>query len=390
MNLDYAPDYIDPRAFSGRTTPCNIFGAGTAASAAAYVASNIFSWSEARKMPGRQADANKEVLEKQKDHYDNITKKQRDLLGAAISAYTGDMNLLLDNGSFKAALPSVPQAAEYVPVDACCMQGSTIECNISHIERAKAYTEYVNRQHEQNDLLHALSFDPGFLTNLDIVNKSFQDMMRGILDVGDVVEIVGDQAEMAALNGRIGNTRRTTARDLGISKHRVKVAGREEFRRHTTFINGVVSSQSRQHDITEMMQSPGARIQLALAQSQLIQNSLQNKNNALAQKEPWRLAELQLRMNRNITRLQAKSSQALLTNNFVPNYASTVVPKTDNISGLVGAVGSAIQNANSSGFFGPPSMSQDGYRGQPNGGDVYTSQRKTDTTYTPPEVYDEK
>lgn len=365
---------------------------GTAASSAAYVASNVYSWGEARKMPGRQADANKEVLEKQKDHYDAITKKQRDLLGAAISQYTGDVNLLLDNGSFKSALPDVPEAAEYVPVDACCLQGSTIECNISHIERAKAYTEYVNRQHEQNDLLHALSFDPGFLTNLDIVNKSFQDMMRGILDTGDVVEIVGDQAELAALQGRIGNTRRTTARDLGISKHRLKIAGREEFRRHTTFVNGVVSPQGRQHDLTEMMQTPAARIQLALAQSQLIQNSLQNKNNAVAQKEPWRLAELQLRMQRDITRLQGKSSQALLTNNFVPNYAATVIPKTDNISGLVGSIGSAIQNANTSGFFGPPPMSQDGYRGQTNGGDVYTAQRKTDvgSTYTPPSINDEK
>jgi len=338
--------------------------AGPAIAAALYVASNIFSWSEARKMPDRQADANKKVLELQKTHYDAITNTQRTKLNAAINDFMASNGALLEGSSFEDALPDVPEAAEYVPVDACCMQGSTIECNIAHIARAKAYTEYINRQHEQNDLIHALSFDPGFLVNLDACNKSFQDMMRGILTTGDVVEIVGDQAELAALSGRIGNTRKTTARDLGISKHRLMIAGRAEFRQHTQFINSVVSPQNRQHDLTEMMQTPGARIQLALAQAQLIQNSLQNKNNALAQKEPYKLAELQARMNLLVTKLQAKSAEALLTNNFVPNYASIVVPKTDNISGLVGSIGQAVQNANSSHFFGPPNQGgQDGYDG---------------------------
>lgn len=336
---------------------------GMAAAAATYAASNIFSWSEAKRMPERQADANKEVLALQKQHYDNITKTQRNRTATAITNYMNSIDNLIETGRFEDALPDIPEAAEYVPVDACCMQGSTIECNISHIARAKAYVEYVNRQNEQDDLIHALSFDPGFLINLDIVNKSFQDMMRGMLDTSDVVEIVSDRAELSALQGRIGNSRKTTARDLGISKHRIKVAGREEFRRHHTFINSVVSPQGRRHEIGEMMQTPAARIQLALAQAQLIQNSLQNKNNALAQKAPYKLAKLQARITQTITKLQAKMSEALLTNNFVPNYASVVVPKTDNISGLVGGIGQAIQAASSSHFYGGPPEAQSGFSG---------------------------
>lgn len=359
---------------------------GMAAAATIYATSNIFSWSEAKKMPERQADANKEVLRLQKEHYDEITEKQREKLRKAVNDYMSETSDIIFSSDFKEAFPDVPEAAEYVPVDACCLQGSTIECNISHIERAKLFVEYVNRQNEQDDLLHALTFDPGFLVNLDTVNKSFQDMMRGMLDTSDVVEIVSDRAELSALQGRIGNSRKTTARDLGISKHRIKVAGREEFRRHHTFVNSVVSPQNRRHEIGEMMQTPAARIQLALTQAQLIQNSLQNKNNALAQKEPFKMARLQARLNRHITRLQVKMSEALLTNNFVPNYASVVVPKTDNISGLVGGIGQAIQNANSSHFFGGPNGGQEGYQGGRTGGTQETPTYKSSKDQIPDDV----
>lgn len=343
---------------------------GEAASAALYVASNVYSWSEARKMPGRQADANKEVLKLQKEHYDAISKKQRDILNAAIDFYLSNINSLLNGTDFEDAYPDVPEAAEYVPVDACCIQGSTIECNISHVERAADYVNYVNRLHEQNDLAHVLSMDPRFLVTLDIQSKSIQDLTRGILPVGDVVEVLSDNAEQASLTGRIGSTKRTTARDLGISKLRAQVAGRKEFREATAWQNSAVSPIQRQGDIRMSMMSPQERIQLALHQSQLIQQSLQNKNNSLAQKEPYLMAKLQTRIQQYITRLQAKSSEALLVNTHVPNFAAIVPPPTmNNISGLVGSIGQAIQYANTSHFFGPPRSSQDGYQGGRTGED---------------------
>ena len=338
-------------------------GAAEAASAALYVASNIYSWSEARKMPDRQAEANKKVLVLQKQQYDGISAEMRGILNIAIDTYLSEINTLLNGNDFEKAFPSIPQVAEFVPVDACCIQASTIACNVSNADSASNYVKYVNRLNEQNDLVHILSMDPRFLVTLDIQSKSIQDLARGILPVGDVVEILSDNAEMASLTGRIGNTRKTTARDLGISKLRAQSVGRKEFREATTWANSSVSPMQRQHEAGEMMQSVEQRINLALQQSQLIQQSLQNKNNALAQKEPYLLAELQTKIQNNITRLQAKSSEALLVNTHVPNFAATIMPKVDNFSGLVGSIGDSIKAAQTSHFFGPPNKAQDGYSG---------------------------
>lgn len=353
LNLIFAP--CMPRSF---------FGAGEAISAAAFVASNIFSWSEARQMPRRQAEANKEVLEKQKKDYDKISEKQRSILKSAINSYIASIDSILGTSEFNDAYDDVPVAAEYVPVDACCVQGSTIECNISHTSRADDYVRYINRLNEKNDLLHALALDPRFMVTLDIQSKSVQDMTRGILPIGDVIDVVSDAAEQAALTGRIGNMRKTTARDLGISKMRIQAAGRKEFREATAWSHSVVSPQSRQHDISEMMMTPQQRIELALHQSQLIQQSLQNKNNALAKASPHKIAMLQAKIQKIITVLQSKTSEALLVSTHVPNYAATIVPNTSNVSGLVGAIGQGIATASSSHFFGGPNSSgQDGYTG---------------------------
>lgn len=352
--------------------PCFIFNgggkSGEAAAAAIYASSNIFSWSEARQMPKRQAEANKEVLRLQKEQYDALQQGMRDILTAAINTYMANINDLLEGDDFEKAFDDVPEAAEYVPVDACCIQGSTIECNISHVERADVLAREMNRRHEQNDLIHALAGDPRFLVTLDIQSQSINDLTRGNLPVGDVVEVLTNNAEQAALTGRIGNARRTTARDLGISKLRAQAAGRREFRESTQWFNTAVSPLSRQMTTQMMMLSPSERVQLALTQSQLIQQSLQNKNNALAKKAPYLMAELQTKLQQIITQLQSKSSEALLQNTALPNPALTVPPPTmNNYSQLVGGIGQALQYANSSHFFGGPPKSQDGYRGATTG-----------------------
>jgi len=346
--------------------------AGAIAGAAIYATSNILSWKEAKDMPKLQAEANKKVLDEQKRNYDKLSKEQRDILNAAIDRYLRDTRKILDSDDFKEAFPDVPEAAEYVPIDACCIQGSTIECNISHTQRADDYVRWVNRKHEQNDLVHALASDPRFLITLDIQSKSINDLTRGILPVGDVVDVLCDNAEQASLTGRIGNTRKTTARDLGITKLRAMSAGRKEFREATAWANSSVSPLQRQADIRTMMQVPQDRVNLALHQSQLIQQSLQNLNNALAQKKQHKLPKLQAELQRKITRLQAKSSEALLVNTHLPNPALTVPPPSmSNVSGLVGAIGQTIQSAQKSHFFGGPSGSQDGYTS------AYTGQAAT-------------
>ena len=308
----------------------NWFGLGSIAEGVAYGIANEFSWRHADKIPEAQANANAIVIKKQQESYDAISLQQRDIIKAALgmgegndNGYLDNINSILDGELFEDAYPDVAKAAAYIPVDACCVQGDTIECNITHTDRADDYVRYVNRLHEQNDLIHLLSMCPDFLVNMDIMNKAVQYLMRGILPTGDVIDILTDNAEAAALSGRIGSSRKTTARDLGISKLRVQAAGRREFREMTAWMNSAVSPIQRQHDITEMMINPGDRINLALTQAQLIQNSLQNKNNQLAQKEPFKLAKLQLRLQRIVTKLQTRMSEALLVNTYVPNAALT-------------------------------------------------------------------
>ena len=343
---------------------------GDAAAALIYAASSIESWKYAKDMPDRQAAANAIVIAKQQASYDAISLQQRDIIKAALGMGEGNDNGYLDNINsllnesdvFEDAYPDVAKAAAYVPVDACCVQGDTIECNITHTDRADDYVRYVNRLHEQNDLIHLLSMCPDFLVNMDIMNKSVQYLMRGILPTGDVIDILTDNAEAAALSGRIGSSRKTTARDLGISKLRVQAAGRREFREMTAWMNSAVSPIQRQHDITEMMINPGDRINLALTQAQLIQNSLQNKNNQLAQKEPFKLAKLQLRLQRIVTKLQTRMSEALLVNTYVPNAALTTPTgigadpgqRLLGLGQLMGRIGDDIGPASKSWYFGKP------------------------------------
>jgi len=274
---------------------------GDAAAAYLQYRANQESWEYAKDIPKLQAEANKIVIKKQKEDYDEITDDMRSRLQNAINEYASQIDQIIFSDSFENAFPDVPDPAEYVPVDVCCVQGSTIECNISHTTRADEWVRQVNRLHEQNDLLHLLSMCPDFLVNLDIMNKSIQNLMRGILPVGDVVEVLNDNAEQASLSGRIGSTRKTTARDLGISKLRAQAAGRREMREHGSWLNSAVSPQQRQLNIKDMMLAPQDRVNYALAQAQLIQNSLQNKNNALAQKEPYKMARIQMRLQKQIT-----------------------------------------------------------------------------------------
>lgn len=338
--------------------------AGQAIAAGLYVASNVFSWSEAREMPKRQADANKKVLELQKAHFDAIAKEKRDILRAGVGDWEANINAILDSADFQEAYAEVPRAAEYVPVDPCCEQGATIECNIGNVARADEFYRYVNRMHEQNDIIHVLSYDDCWTVNLDIHNQSIQNHMRGIMDAGSVVDTLTDNAEQAALTGRIGTTKKTTLRDLGISKERTKLAGRAEWREGVQWYNTVVSPLSRQGDIREQMLRPGDRIQLALQQAQLIQQSLQNKNNALAQKEPYLAAKLTARINNLTTKLQMKLNEAMLVNDFVPNYASIVAPNVSNTGQLFNILSQGVEHANRSWFYGSPAQAQDGYTGQ--------------------------
>jgi hypothetical protein len=320
-----------------------------AAAATIQAGSNVFSWAQALLVPGIQAAANILLMEKQKSDYDSIVSQQRSFLDAAVSQYINGIDALIP--LFDDAYPDVPQAAEYVPIDACCIQRATIECNIATMPRADVYASSLSRYHEQSSVVRAITFDPRFLVSMDLASVQISDLLRGKLPVGDVVEILTDNAELAALTGRIGATRRTTARDLGLSKLRSQAAGREELRSHHSFISQSVSPLSRLGDIRDMVQTPAQRIALALTQAQLIQNSLQNLYNQQAQKAPHLMAELQTKIQKVITRLQFQANKATLVNTYVPNYTAILEPM---VKSVASAIGDPIGSAVSVGFYGPP------------------------------------
>lgn len=336
---------------------------GTAAAAAVYAGSNVFSWAQALLVPGVQAAANILLMEQQKSDYEDIVSTQRGLLDAAVNQYIIGIDDLIP--LFDAAYPEVPQAAEYVPIDACCIQRATIECNISTTGRADIYASGVSRLHEQSSITRAVVFDPRFLVNIDMASMQISDLLRGRSSVGDVVEVLGDNAELAALTGRIGNTRRTTARDLGLSKMRAQAVGREELRAHHSFISQSVSPLSRLGDIREMMQTPAQRVALALTQAQLIQNSLQNLYNQQAQKDPHLMAELQTKIQKVITKLQFQANKATLVNTFVPNYAAILQPM---VKSVAQAIGDPIGAASSNFYYGEPGQQSGFYQAGVTGG----------------------
>ncbi len=361
-------DFDDSRSsrlnpFSNRVLRANYGGgdAGSIGAAAIFAASNIFSWTQSLLVPGIQAIANIKLMDKQKDQYESIVAAQRQLLGIAVQNYIAGIDSLLP--LYEQAFPEVPEAAEYVPIDACCIQRATIECNIDTTGRSNEFVQAVNRFHEQNDIIRAIVLDPRFLVSADLASLSVQDLLRGRLPIGDVVEILTDNAEQAALYGRIGNTRKSTARDLGISKVRAQAAGRDEFHKNLASMAQSVSPLSRQVSIESMLQTPQQRIALALQQAQLIQNSLQNLNNRNAQKSPYLMAQLQTKLDRTVLKLQFEAQKGLLQNTFVPNYAAALQPA---IRSITQAIGESIPPVNSTHFFGQPGQ-QEGTFSYPNG-----------------------
>lgn len=362
--VDFCPEF-DTRAarlnpFSPKILQKNYGGGdiGLVGSAAIYAASAIASWAQALLVPGVQAAANILLMNRQKQLYDQTTAVQRQLINTAVNNYTNAIDSLLP--LYEDALPDVPLAAQYVPVDACCVQGATIECNISHIERASVFVNGTSRANEQNAITRAIVFDPRWLTSVDMVSMQISDLLRGTLPVGDVVEVLKDRAEQDALSGRIGSSRKTTLRDLGVSKLRAQATGRDEMRRHHTFISTAISPISKLTSIEEMMQTPAQRIALALTQAQLIQNSLQNLYNRNAQKAPYLLAQLETKIQRVITKLQFEANKATLVNTFVPNYAAILQPM---VKSVAGAIGDRIEPAAKNLMYGPPGA-QDGFTTQ--------------------------
>lgn len=345
---------------------------GALGGAAIYAASNVFSWAKAVAIPGLQALANIKILDKQNDYYEKSLKTGRQQIDVAVTNYVNGVEGLLPD--YDAAFPDIPEAAEYIPPDPAWLQEDTVRNNYNNLCETDDYIQAVNRLHEQNDIIRAVAMDPRYLVNIDMQSIQIQDLLMGRLPIGDIVEILGDCAERAALTGRIGNTRKLVARDLGISKLRMQATGREELRQSMAMFNRDISPINRQMNLMSMARTPSENIALALTTSQLIQNSLQNKNNTLAQKDPVLMAKLQTRLERLVFKLQMEASKGSMTNTHVPNYAAILKPQIDAIFSKIGGdVGEGIPSASNNNFFGQPPQQAGSYVASKGSKDVITT-----------------
>jgi hypothetical protein len=283
-------------------------------------------------LPWAQARANVELLEKMEERYNDISDDRKQVIQASLTRYLNAFENLVPR--FQGAYPEVPQAAEYVPIDPCAELGKTINCSIARINAGQTWAKVVGRLNAQSDLTRIVMLDPRWLANLEAFSRSTAADLRGELPTDDLIETLTDSAEAALATGRTGHSGAFTRQSIASRRLARQAAGRDSMRRTAGIIENL-SPSSRQASPQELLLSPQQNINLALTQAQLIQNSLQNKFNRDAQKPPFKMAALQLRLERIVNRLQFQASKANMTNTFVPNYAAILQPQIQALTSMV-------------------------------------------------------
>lgn len=288
-------------------------------------------------VPALQAAATLTVLGVQKGYYDDIANDRIDLIDEAVTNWIAGMESLITTGLVSEAFGTVPDAALYEEVDSRETIYAAINENLQNIPAAERHIAAVNRMNENNDIVRMTAFAPEFLHLAHKSSSTIRDLMNGKLPIDEVTNILTDEAEQAALNGRIGNTARRTHRSMGLTRLQMQSMARRELERQVILVERVSPIQ-RQQSIQEMLGTPANRVGLALTQAQLIQQSLQNANNADAAGDPTKFGELQVRLQKLTARLGQEAQRGNMINQFVPDYASLLQPQIKSISeGLLGS-----------------------------------------------------
>lgn len=302
------------------------------AAATQYALQNKSNWAKNLLLAGAQAAANIKIVERQKEQYEDISKDRVKLINAALGDYTDRINALLPD--FPNAYPDVPQAAEYVPIDPCAEQLGLIECNIGKTSKAHSWASVVSRYQAQTAYTRLVVLDPRWYTNMEMFALTVGQLLRGEIPQGDMMEVMTESAEVSLATGRMGGNGRSLRRSLMVKRLQIQQAGRDALKSEAGLM-ARVSPTSKMASAADMMTTPAQRISLALTQAQLVQNSLQNLFNANAQKPPYKLAQLNLRLEAAINRLQYAASKASMVNSFVPNYAAILQPQINALSSTV-------------------------------------------------------
>lgn len=313
--------------------------AGAATAATIYtggrITTNALAWAQSLAVAALQIAALKALLDKQKNHYDAIANKQIGFVETALNEYIIDLNNNL-LPTFPDAYPDIPEAIPYTPVNTAAIVFDQMVENLQNQPKTEEYITRVNTLLRYNNMARMAFLMPGFMVHLQLASGQIGDLLNGKMSTGDVIEILTDTAEQAALTGRIGATSKTTHRNLGISRMRAQRAGRKELAEHAAFINRDVSPISQEVTIDSLMIKPEARMALALQETQLMQNALQNIANAAAQKPPYKLAQLQAKISAIIARLTYSANKGNMANQFVPNYAAVFGPSINSLTSGLG------------------------------------------------------
>lgn len=283
-------------------------------------------------MPALQAAATILILKYQKGQYDDVASDRIKLMGKAVDKYTNTIDALISSGVFTTAFGRVPDAILYEAVDDSAEQIAAINDNLKAIPEARRQVEAVNRLTENNDIARMVALDPRYLKNINLEGNQICDLLAGKLPVDEVVEIITDVAESAAMLGRIGNVKGTTMRNLGISRLRAQAIGRQASERLTAKLNRDVSPIGRQMTMVDLLQTPSQRMALALTQNQLLQQSLQNAANADAAGDPAAYAKLQTQLQEANNRLGVEANKGNMINQFTPNYAAILQPQIQSLT----------------------------------------------------------
>lgn len=329
-----------------------------------YTASEVLNWVERLRLPGKQADATKEVLAYQKQQYDEIEARRIGYLTQANNEWCECINNLLLK--VEAATDDIPEPAMFQPVSPSGEQWQTISDNLETAPTANALAEYINKKHVEMDIAKQVLFNPDYYKVNEVVMTSIGALIEGDLPKSIVVETFTRAKEKGVKNGRFGRSARQTARDLGMASYRIQKEARRENREEIQFQNSVVSNSSRQFDLRSMMVTPQQRIAYGIQQGQLIQQSLQNAHNACARKAPHLKAELNIALQKCNQMLQLTASKAGLVNSNVPDFATLFQGQSQGItstftrglSDFVDTVGiSETATSGATGDFGTPQIS---------------------------------
>jgi len=304
----------------------------TAAALATHTTTNSFSWAQQLAVPAAQAAAQILLLNRQKDHWDDIKDEDVGYLESAINQWEDCMDLILDD--LEAATDDVPEPAIYQPVSAAGEQWNSIQNNIKMLCDSKEYSGKVGQLNLKMDLARSVVLNPKYYQMNEVTWCSISDLMNGVLPIGLTVQSLTESAGQNFSTGRLGRHAGNYRRNLGIVDYKVQKDARREQREERASQASHVSSLTRQGDIRDMMQTPQQRIGYALQQAQLIQNSLQNANNAAARKSPHLMQKIQVGIQKCQHAMQLQASKAALAD-YVPDFASVINNQVrDVINGL--------------------------------------------------------